>query len=312
VSAVAFTSRLPAQFGGSTTTIVEGYQPTTGTDAIELDFLVVDDGYFSTVGLEMVEGRAFGEDEQPDGQTAVVLNRTAARRFWGDADPIGRRLRGQGSENWRRVVGVVEDAPVSTLAEDTRPAMYFSERQTGGIANPYVVVRTAGDPAEALAPTREAIMGVRGSLEVDAQGTMAGHFGESLAAPRMAATALGLFSLLAAGLAGLGIYAVVSFGVARRSTELGIRMALGAGRDRVVGMVIRDVAGTVAIGVLVGLGITILLAPRLASMIYGVDGVDPMALTGGLTFIVGVALVAAWIPARRASRADPAEALRIS
>ncbi len=292
--------------------MVEGYTPAAGTEAVELDYLFVDDGYFQTVGLELLAGRTFSEDDQVGSPTALIVNQTAARQFWGDADPIGRRMRGQGSDSWRIVVGVVEDAPVSTLAEDVPPAIYFSDRQTGGIDNPFVVIRAEGDPAVLLASIREVVGNARGSVTVESQGTLAGHFGESLAAPRMAATALGLFSLLAAALAGLGIYAVVSFGVARRSTELGIRMALGAGQQRVVGMVVRDVAGTVVLGVLAGLVLIALIVPRVAPMIYGVDGLDPVALVAGLSFIFGVALVAAWIPARRAARADPAVALRIS
>lgn len=312
VEGVAATSRLPAQPGGSTTTVVEGYQPAAGTEAIELDFMIVSDDYFSTTGLELVEGRGFSVDDQPGAPTAVVVNQTAARRFWGEESAIGRRLRGQGSENWRIVVGVAADAPVSTLAEDTRPAFYFTERQLNGIGAPYLVLRTAGDPELLLSTARAEVQATRAAIEVVGQGTMRDHLGESLAGTRLATTFLGGFSLLAVVLAGLGIYAVVSFGVARRSAELGIRMALGAGSGRVVKMVVREVVGTVGLGVVVGLGIAALVTPRLAGLIYGVDGADPLAYGGGVLFILGVAALAAWVPARRAADANPVDALRSS
>jgi predicted permease len=309
---VAATSRLPAQSGGSTTTIVEGYQPAAGTEAIELDFTIVSDDYFSTVGLDLVEGRGFSVDDQPGAATAVVVNETAARRFWGNGRAIGRRLRGQGSQDWHTVVGVVADAPVSTLAEDTPPAFYFTARQTGGIAAPYLVLRTNGDPELLLSTARAEIRATRSSIEVAGQGTMADHIGESLSGARLATTLLGGFSLLAILLAGLGIYAVVSFGVARRSAELGIRMALGAGSQRVVRMVLREVVGTVAVGVIAGLVLAAFITPRIAGLIYGVGGADPFAYGGGVIFILAATGLAAWIPARRAADADPVEALRSS
>ncbi|MEK9508227.1 ABC transporter permease [Gemmatimonadota bacterium Y43] len=311
VEGVAATSRLPAQFGGSTTTEVEDYSPPSGTGATELDFAVVDDGYFAAAGLHLLAGRGFGPDDVADGPTAIVINETAARTFWGEVEVVGRRMRGQGSENWTRtVVGVVSDAPVSTLSEDVPPAFYFSERQLGGIAAPYLIVRTADEPATVLPSLRAALAEARPALSVDGLGTLADHFGSTLAGPRLATLLVGAFSLLAAVLAGLGIYGIVSFGVARRTSELGIRMALGAGRRRVVGMVLRDVAGMVFWGLLAGLAAAAIVAPRVAALLYGVNGGDPLAFGGAIVFIVAVAAFAAWLPARRAASADPAAALR--
>ena len=309
-SSAAATHRLPAQFGGSTTTVVEDYAPAAGTEAVELDFLVVSDEYFATVGLEVIEGRGFTPDDVAGANTVVLVNEAAARVFWGNVDVIGRRMRGQGSDSWRSVIGVVADAPVASLAEDVRPAFYYTERQVGGIGAPYLLVRTEGDPALILDAMRDEIRATRAVLTIDAQGTLASHLGAGLAGPRFAATLLGAFSLLAVGLAGLGIYAVVSFGVASRSGELGIRMALGAGRERVVRMVVREVAGTVFVGMMVGLALGAIVAPRVADLMYGVEGADPYALAGAMGFILGVAALAAWIPARRAADTDPVVALR--
>ena len=312
VEMAAVTSRLPAQRGGSTTTVVEGYTPSAGTEAVELPFLVVSDDYFDVMGMRVVEGRGFGPDEVEGGETHVLVNETAARVFWGGTDVVGRRMRGQGSDRWRSVIGVVSDAPVGGLAEDVTPAFYYSQRQTGGMGSFFLVARTPQDPADALSAIRQRTQETRGGITIDGQGTLVDHFGEGLAASRFTAGLLGGFSFLALALAGLGVYAVISFGVARRSAELGLRMALGAGSRQVTFSVVRDVLGTVMTGLAIGLVLSLLAAPRITSLMYGVDGRDPLAIWGSVGIITAVAALAAWAPARRAARADPVEALRVS
>ncbi len=310
VTVAAATTRLPAQGGGTTTTIVEGYTPAAGTEAVELPFLLISDEYFEAMGLTVSEGRPFGPDEVEGGETHVIVNETAARVFWGGTDVLGRRMRGEGSDRWRTVVGVVSDAPVRGLAEAVTPAFYYSQRQTGGLDSFYTVFRTDGDPADALPAVRNSIAEARAGITIDGQGTLTDHFGDGLAASRFTAGLLGGFSLLAVVLAGLGIYAVVAFGVARRSSELGLRMALGAGSSRVVAMVIRDVLGTVLLGVTAGLTLSLLMAPRVSSLMYGVEGRDPLAIGGSALAVAAIAALAAWVPARMAARADPVDALR--
>ncbi len=311
VETAAVTSRLPAQGGGSTTTVVDGYAPASGTEAVELDFAVVSDDYFQALGIPLVAGRGFGPDDVPGAAPNIVVNEAAARLFWGDPQAaLSGRTRGQTSDTWRSVVGVVGDVPVGSLGEAPRPMMYFSARQSG-IGSPYLVVRTpTGDPTDLLPALRREVTAVRASLTVRAQGTLRSHLGESLATPRMAALLVGGFSLLSLILAGLGIYAVVSFSVARRTNELGIRMALGAGRARVVSMVLREMVGTVALGVGAGLGLAWLAAGRLEGLLYGVEILSPLTLAGAILFLTAVAGLAAWVPARRAARTDPVEALR--
>ncbi len=312
VTVAAASSRLPAQPSGTTTTEVEGYTPSTGTGAVEMPFAVVSDTYFEALGIPLLAGRTFGPDDVMGGGTAIVINETAARRFYADADPIGRRMRGQGSDQWTRtVVGVVGDVPVGAIGESARPMFYFASRQLGFLPS-WIVVRTEGDPAAVLPALRRAVPEVRPSLTVSGQGTLDGHFGSSLAAPRFVAGALGAFSLLAVLLAGIGIYAVVSFSVARRAPELGIRMALGAERGGVVRMVVGEVVGTVIVGLAGGLAIAALAAPRLEGTLYGVSVMDPVAFAAAVAFLLLVSGAAAYIPARRAARADPVRALRAS
>jgi predicted permease len=313
VERVALTSRLPAQRTGTTTTEVEGYTPATGTGAVELPFAIVTDGYFEAVGIPLVAGRFFSQDDVPgDGGVAILVSEATARRFWGDADPIGRRMRGQGSEAWTRtVVGVVGDAPVGGIGDGAAPIFYFSTRQSQGTPS-YVIARTDGDPSAILAPMRRELDAWRPSVTVSAQGTLASHFGASLATPRLAARAMVVFSLLALLLAGLGIYTVVSFTVARRAPELGIRIALGAERSGVVRMVVREVATIVGVGLGVGVIVSALAASRFAPFLFGVAALDPLTFAGAVAVLLTVAGVAAWVPARRAATADPVQALRAS
>jgi putative ABC transport system permease protein len=312
VTRAALVTRLPAQQSGTTTTEVEGYTPPAGTDGVELPFALVTDGYFETMGIALLQGRFFNHDDVPGADdVSIVINQAAARRFWGNGNPIGRRMRAQGSEAWTRtVVGVVGDAPVARLGESPRPMFYRSTRQVPAMPS-YLVVRTAGDPATILTSIRGELSALHPTAVIDAQGTLAMHFGATLAAPRLIARAMGAFSALALFLAGLGIYAVVSFSVARRRSELAIRMAMGAERASVVRMVVREAAGVVVAGLAVGLVVSLLAAPRLGGVLYGVPALDPLAFGGAVIVLLGVAWIAAFVPARRAAGADPMDALRV-
>ncbi|HUF76313.1 MAG TPA: ABC transporter permease [Longimicrobiales bacterium] len=313
VERAAMSSRLPAMRQGTTSTEVEGYTPPAGTDAVELPFAIVTDGYFDAMGISLRAGRSFGPDDVlgPAG-TSVLVSEAAARRFWGDADPVGRRMRGQGSQTWTRtVVGVVGDVPVAGLGESPAPLFYFSTRQSAG-GTTYLIARASGDPAGLLVGLRREIERWLPSVTVVAQGTLEAHFGASLATPRLAARAMGGFSLLALFLAGLGIYTVVSFSVARRSSELGIRIALGAERSRVVRVVVGEVATVVGAGLGVGVLLAALGASWIEGVLFGVEPLDPLTFTGSVLVLLGVAWLAAWLPARRAASVDPVEALRAS
>ena len=313
VERAAMSSRLPAMRQGTTSTEVEGYTPPAGTSAVELPFAIVTDGYFEAMGIPLRAGRSFGPDDVlGSGTTSILVSEAAARRFWRDADPIGRRMRGQGSRMWTRaVVGVVADVPVASLGESPAALFYFSTRQSAG-GTTYLIVRASGDPAGLLAALRREITSWLPSVTVLAQGTLEAHFGASLATPRLAARAMGAFSLLALLLAGLGIYTVVSFTVARRTSELGIRIALGAERSGVVRMVVREVAAVVGVGLAAGVLLALVGAPRLGGLLFGVEALDPPTFIGSVLVLLGVSWLAAWMPARRAARADPVEALRAS
>ena len=311
VTAAGVTSRLPATGGGTTTTVVEGYTPPAGTDAVEMPYAVVGDGYFEALGIPLRAGRLFDDADADPANATILVNEAAARRYWPDQDPIGKRNRSQTGETWRRVVGVVGDAPVAGLTDLDQPIMYFPARRNP-MAAPVIVARTDGRPDALLPALRQAVEESPYTVTIASQGTLASVFGSVLEAPRIGAALMGAFSLLALVLAGLGVYAIVAFSVARRSAELGIRMALGARGGNVVGMVVREVVATVAVGLIAGLALALAGATALEGLLFGISPRDPVTIALAVAFILAVSAAAAWVPARRAARTDPVSALRAS
>jgi hypothetical protein len=311
VTHAALATRLPAQPSGTTTTIVEGYEPQAGTGAVELNFLVVTPQYFDTVGQQVLEGRGLAATDVAGSDRVVVVNQAAARRYWPGRSALGGRIRSSAANApARTVVGIVEDAPVSTFSERPPRPMFYAPAAQSNLGGGYLLARTEGD-ADALAVAmRTALAGVRSSVPMQGHGSLASHFGEALAAPRFLARVMGVVSLLAVTLAALGIYAVVAFSVARRSGEMGIRLALGASSRRLVRMIVGETVGTVALGIAGGLAIAVFTISRLESLLFGVQPFDVATMAGAVAAIVGVAWVAAYLPARRAAAADPASAFR--
>ena len=309
VTSVGLTTRLPAAPGASTTTVVEGYEPGAGTGAIELAFAFVSRDYFATLGLPLVAGRTFVPDDFTAADPVIVVNEAAAGRFWG-GDAVGRRIRPQTQvDAWRTVVGVVGDAKVASVREAPTP-MYFVPAERGGSPVFTIVVRTERDPAALLGPLRAALRESGDALPLARLGTMEDHLGAGLAGSRAVASFMDGFSLLALLLASLGVYAMVSFSVASRAGEMGVRVAMGAPRARLVGMVVGESLVPVALGLTAGVIATLAAAPALGGFLFGVDARDPVTLAGAVALLVGVAVVASWLPAWRASRTDPVQALR--
>ena len=312
VTDVAYASRLPVHnTGGSTTTVIEGYEPPTGTGSVELYYSVVSSSYYRTVGVRVLAGRSFGREERLDGVTAVVMNETAAKRFWGGSEQaVGKRLRAQGSEDrWRQVVGVVSDSKVRSLTESATPLMYFSAEQNP-LSSPYFLVRGERDPEMLARSLQTELRRGNDNLPIDALGTLASHVGDALDAPRALAVLLANFSLIAIVLASLGIHAVVAFSVARRTSELGLRIAVGASRGRIIGIVVREVLATVGAGLLLGLGLAAALGRLVEGVLYQVGGLDPTSFAAAAGLLVLGAIAASYFPARRAAAADPVAALR--
>lgn len=310
IESVAFANALPVRGGPSTTTVVEGYQPAAGTGSVELPFVLVSPSYFTTLGIAVREGRVYTTEDVGAGAPIVVVNQAAADRFWPGQSALGRRLRPQGSPDaWRRVIGVVANAKVASMSEPATPQIYYVLGEAG-LNTPYVFARTSGAPEAALGVLRSGLRELNPALPVLALSTMEEHVGASLQGSRMTASALGAFSLLAILLACIGVYGVVSVAVASRRAEIGIRMALGAARGRVVGMMMRQTALTVGLGLLLGGVLVIVAAGRIQPLLFGVRILSAGTLLPALSVLLVAVGLASWLPARGAARVDPSEALR--
>ena len=309
VESAALTIRLPLSPGPSSSTIVEGYQLPTGTSAIEMQVSAVSFGYFATMGIPVLAGRDFAAIDRPGSPPVVIVSETAARLFFG-GDAVGRRLRRQDdADSWLEVVGVVADVKVAELQEPPTPLVYYSTEQNnpGGFS---VVVRTAGDPAALLGALPRALSDVRASLPVTRIDALETHVARALDTARTSALFMGAFAALALVLAGLGIYAAVSFSVGLRAQEIGIRVALGATAPRLIRMVVTASLKLVCIGIVVGLVLAMLAAQGMQSVLFGVAPLDGVSFAGAALLLIGAAALAAFVPARRAVRASPSDVLR--
>jgi len=312
VESVSLTSRLPAtNRGGSSTLEIEGYEPAEGTGRAEVIFALVDPGYFDTMRIPLLHGRVFSGTDRLESERVAIINEAFAKRYWGIPDVVGRRYRHEGApDSWVRIIGVGGDAKVRTPDENPTPMFFRPLAQGQGAARLFVVARTQGDPAAIVQNMRQELRTLDANVPVYQAGTMNDHVGTSLAMPRTAAVVIGLFGALALLLTSLGLYAVVAFAVARRTTEMGIRMALGANGGRVVLLMMKETMAVVGAGLVVGIGLAALAAPVLETMLFGVTASDPATFFGMGLVLVSVALVAAYLPARRAAQTDPVRTLR--
>jgi putative ABC transport system permease protein len=281
---------------------------------------VVTPGYFRTLGIHLLEGRDFSDADRQGSPYVTVVSATAARRLFGTADPLGHHF-SLGTHLFGpsyprvggEVIGVVEDVRDRSLASDGRPLVYFVHDQFP-VAPLSVVMRTAGDPAALIKPAREVLAALDPAIPMYSVRTMSEWVAGSMARRRFYATLIATFAALALGLAGVGVYGVLAQGVGERTREIGLRVALGAAPREVTGLVVRQglapAAAGIAIGVALALGLTRLLARTLTPMLFKVAPADLTTYLVVTAFILGVALLAALVPARRAARVDPVVALR--
>ncbi len=310
VEAVSIGAQVPLGGGISSTLKAEGYVPKPGED-LSSDFNIIGPDYFRTMKIPLLQGREFGATDTTTALQVVMINETAARRFWPDQSPIGRRLiLGRApDEEIREIVGIVKDSKYRQLTEEVRPAIYVPLAQDYR-ANMSLHVRTIGEPETMLAAVRREVQALDANLPVYNIKTLEEQRNSSLYTSRMAATLLTVFGLLALGLAAVGLYGVMAYAVHRRTREIGIRMALGAQRKDVLRQVLREGMGMVAIGLTLGLGGAIAATRLVTGFLYGVTATDPLTFAGAALLLAGVALLANYLPARRASRTDPLVALR--
>jgi putative ABC transport system permease protein len=269
-------------------------------------------GYFRTLDVPLVQGRDFTERDNTSAPLAVIINETMARKYFGNQNPIGKRLKGGGTERtanpWMEIVGVVGDVKYEGLETSTAPAYYIPFLQNP-IRGMNLVVNASLAPAAVTAAVRAEVRNIDPEIPVARVNTMEKLIDESIAQPRFRTFLIGIFSVVAMLLAAIGIYGVVAYSVSQRTQEIGIRMALGARPSDVLRLVVRQgmtltLAG-VALGVLGALALTRLTA----NLLFGVGATDPLTFAVISCLLIFVALLACYIPARRAARLDPMQAL---
>jgi putative ABC transport system permease protein len=280
--------------------------PKMGTTA---NYFRVTPAYFRVMQIPLIRGRLITEQDSASGPPVVVINETMARRFFPDTDAIGKRIDISGPTYMREIVGIVGDIKQESLRTPTAPQVYepFAQKPGTGIS---LLLRTAGDPVPLTETVRREVRAIDSGQPVSAALPMAEIVGRSLTRDRFSVIVLGAFSCLALILAGVGLYGVVGYIVAQRTTEIGIRIALGAEPRGIQRLVIAQSLRAVVVGVGLGLAGAVVCSGIVRSLLYEVQPRDPVTLAGVTVLLLAVALAAAFLPARRAARVDPILALR--
>lgn len=307
VQAVGFGRSVPLSLSMSDRGVsIPGYEPAPN-EGMSISYNVVTPGYFAAMGIPTLAGRTFGDVDGADGAPVVIVNQKFADRFWPGENAVGKIVRTAGED--REVVGVVKTGKYRSLGEDPLDFMYLAQAQHWNFPMT-AFIRTTGDP-EALAPlVRREVERLDPAMPVADLRTMNSQLGVALFPARLGGATLGIFGILGMILAAIGIYSVMAYSVSQRLREIGIRMALGADQGSVVGMVVRKGMGLVTIGVVLGLGAALAASRLMAGMIYGVSAIDPATFFGVPGLLCVVALLATFVPARRAAAVDPMGTLR--
>lgn len=298
-------------FGGglARTTFTDGVDATDPRNGKLTPVEAVAPGFFSAAGVTMIEGRDFAASDDANSTDVAIVNRAAADTFWHGKDPIGQHLHFLG-ETWVvTVVGVVNTVKYASLGEPPQAIVYFPLKQQYSPAV-MLYVRTKGDPASAIPSVRSVVHSLAPTVPLAFVRTMDELLVQSLQAPRLGAELLGTFGLLALVLAAIGTYGVMSYSVNQRGHEIGIRMALGAQPGNVMRLILANGMAMVLAGVIAGLGLSMLLARGMNSLLYGIGIFDPASFLLTAALLVLVALGACYLPASRAMRVDPMVALR--
>jgi predicted permease len=288
---------------------IEGQPLPEGAPRPRVNYHAASPDYFSTIGQPVVAGRAFSEQDRLGTRPVVIVNSTMARHYWPNADPVGRRISGDGRA-WFEIVGVVADT-LARLDQPPQDAIYLPLLQGRQLSTNWLV-RSDVDPRAMQAQIREALRSIDPDQPVDHFRTVTEVRAASLESPRLTATLLGLFALLALVITATGIGGVIAFSVNQRTREFGVRMALGAGRGNVLAMVLRQGLGLALAGLAIGMAGALVMTRVLTTLLFGVEPTDALTFLMVSMVLVTVAAAACIIPARRAASVDPMVALRVS
>jgi predicted permease len=309
VQSASLASTVPLFNGGFARTVFLEGQDTSDRRAGKLvQISVVGPTYLETVGIPMIRGRAFTEADQPKTPAVVIINQTMAKQFWPDQDPIGKRFKFFGQDYFTQVIGIARDSKYNFVGEDPTPFIYQSLTQ---VYQPQVALfMKAGQPKAVLGTVRGEVQQLDRNLPLTGIFTLPEIFDQALWAPKMGASLLAIFAALSLLLAIVGIYGVMAYSVSQRTRELGIRMALGASRQDVVRLVVWQGLRLTVIGIAIGLTASLLVTRLITTLLFNVSATDVVTFVTVPVVLAAAALAASYLPALRATRIDPMEALR--
>ena len=288
---------------------IEGRERNAGDALPQGDFRSVSPDYFRTLGIPLVTGRVFTPSDGPQATQVALVNQAMARRHWGAASPLGARISADTGKTWITIVGVVGDVRHYGLDTDPADELYTPFAQVP-VREGSLLIRTTGEPLVMARRIEDEVHAIDPAQPVANVATLEELRSQSLASSRVTASLLGMFALLALLITGAGLAGVVAFSVSQRTQEIGVRMALGAERSEVLGMVLREGMRLVLVGLVLGVAGAVALTRVMAGLLYGVPATDPLTFAGVALVLVAVAAVACLVPARRASTVDPVVALR--
>jgi putative ABC transport system permease protein len=293
----------------STRLQVASRQAASPEDLLSVGLHVITPRYFDAMGVRLIKGRTFTERDDANAPSAFIINETLARRYWPGDEPLGKRIRYNSNDPWGEVVGVVEDVKYDGLHVEAGPHLYepYYQNPWSGLA---IALRSQTDQATLLSAVREHLRALDPDLPVSRVRTMDAVLAQSLTTRRLVTNLFGLFGVSALVLVAVGLYGLLAYSVTQRTREIGVRMALGARRGDVLGLVIGQGMKLALAGVALGVAASVAAARMMETLLFGVSATDPVTFMCVSLLLVGVALVACWVPARRAVRVDPVVALR--
>ncbi len=311
---VAIAGNLPFTYNGDSGPIgVEGIPDPPPDQHPDVIYRAIGPNYFSTMGIPLVRGRDFNEQDNLDTDMKVIVSERTVRQYWPNTDPIGKRLK-MGSTTaegpWRTVVGVVKDVRQNDFIAEPKMQMYFNYRQLRSLMPNALIVRTAVDPLSLATSVRIAIWAVDKDQTVANVDSMEHIVAGAVARQRFSMLLLAIFAGVALVLAAVGIYGVMSYSVAQQTREIGIRMALGAQRSDVLKMTVIQGLRLVGLGLVIGLVAAFILTRVMATLLFGISATDPLTFIVISLVLLAVAILASYIPALRATKVDPMVALR--
>jgi predicted permease len=286
---------------------VAGFEPPKGQLGFDIDYAAADSGFFDAAGVTILRGRNFTTADGPSAPRVAIINEVMAQRFWPKQDAIGQTFRADTTTF--RVIGVARTTKVRSLGEDPRPFIFAAYRQSFS-NNPMIIARTDGNAERTTVRLLGVLRETSPDLLLLVAKTLSNHLAAMVLPARLGAIAFSLFAGLALALAVLGVYGVVSYAVARRTREVGIRLAVGASPGEVVRLLMREGMTLVVVGAVIGLALGLAATRLLEALLFGVRAADPLTFIGAPLLLLAVGAVASLLPARKASRIDPARVLK--